>query len=110
MEEFCDILDQLDSLISCYGLNSCVILLGDFNADVGDEGPWASTSINEQGWILWDYIHAWDFCSYHLHMNSCFDTHTYESKAHGSLSCIDHIIGPRNLDTTLFCVMLHFLW
>ena len=45
-EEFRDCLDLLDSLVSCYSSSCDVIILGDFNADMGNCGPWSSTSAN----------------------------------------------------------------
>lgn len=94
MEDFQDCLDLLDSLISFYGSSSDVILLGDFNADLECGGPWASTPVNEQDWNLRQYLDVWDFIFYHPHLNGSIDNHTYESEAHGSISCIDHVIGP----------------
>ena len=55
-DDFQNCLDQLDSLLSFYGLSSDIVLLGDFNADLGLVGPWGSTPINEQGWILQRYL------------------------------------------------------
>ena len=32
-----------------------------------------------------------------MHLNGSSDSYTYESEAHRSVSCIDHVIGPRYL-------------
>ena len=69
--------------------------MGDFNADLSpDGGSKACTPINEQGQILLRYLRKWSYCSYHLHLSPSHSTVTYESEAHGSVSMIDHLIGP----------------
>lgn len=92
---FRESLDYLDSLINLYGIDNDIVVLGDFNADLGlHGGPMATTSSNEQGRILHRYLHDWNFLSVHLHLNQSHDSATYESEAHGSRSTIDHILCP----------------
>ena len=57
-------------------------------------GPQACTPANEHGRILLRYLRRWKYLSYHLHLTHPQSTHTYESEAHGSLSTIDHFLGP----------------
>ena len=93
-DDFRESLDYLDSLISNLGLVSDIIIIGDLNADPGPAGgPNSSTSSNEQGLIFIQYLKPWNFVSSHLVLSSP-PFHTYESKAHGSLSTIDHILCP----------------
>lgn len=65
-----------------------VVIMGDFNADLGLlGGPMSLSSPNEQGKILNKYLMRWKFVSTHLHLCS-LPTYTYESEAHASLSTI----------------------
>lgn len=67
---FRESLDYLDSLINLYGIDNDIVVLGNFNADLGlHGGPMATTSSNEQGRILHRYLHDWNFFSVHLHLN-----------------------------------------
>ena len=87
-------MDELDSCLLLYP-SEVVIFAGDFNADPG----WMIDGIsshppNEQGKILKRYLQKWDFVSGHLKCSSWDSLLTYTSEAHGSLSCIDHILCP----------------
>ena len=85
-------------LLAICGLENDVYILGDLNADLGTEGgPQACTLANEHGRILLQYLHRWKYLSYHLHFSPTQSTHTYESEAHGSLSTIDHFLGPSHM-------------
>ena len=54
---FKESLDYLDSMINLLSFDNDVFILGDINADLGPgRGPMASTSINEQGKILMQYL------------------------------------------------------
>ena len=59
--------------------------------------PQACTRANEHGCILLRYLRGWKYLSYHLHLSPSQSTHTYESEAHGSLSTIDHFLGPSHM-------------
>ena len=92
---FREALDQLDATISLLPPGSDIIIMGDFNADLGQYGgPMSKTEVNEQGKILYQYINRWHFVSVHLHLQSTLPSFTYESDAHGTQSTIDHILCP----------------
>ena len=96
--EFKEALDLLDATLGFYSLDNDVYILGDLNADLGTEGgPQACTPANEHGHILLRYLRRWKYLSYHLHLSPSQSTHTYESEAHGSLSTIDHFLGPSHM-------------
>ncbi len=68
-----------------------VVFLGDFNADLGSLGVLA----NEQGVILKRYLDSWGYVSVTLQFS--LDTvFPYTSDEHGSTSCIDHVLCPRD--------------
>ena len=70
-DEFKISLDQLDAAIQLLPLGADVIIMGDFNADLGHlGGPSSCTSLNEQGKILHQYLSRWNFVSAHLHLQS----------------------------------------
>ena len=97
-DDFRESLVCLDSLVNSLGYDNDIIILGDFNADLGPAGgPNCSTPSNEQGRILTHYLSRWNFLSTHLHLGSSVCSHTYESEAHGSFSTIDHILCPEHL-------------
>ena len=68
---------------------SHTIILGDQGSHVG---PLSTTHVNEQGRILSQYLSLWNFVSAHLHKSHLSSSHTFESKAHSTVSTIDHIL------------------
>ena len=76
--------------------------MGDLNADPGSEGgPLSSTPVNEQRRILLCYLQRWNYLSVHFHDKDPGllrnVTHTYCSRAHNTVSTIDHILSPQHL-------------
>ena len=97
-DPFKEALDYTDSILNILSFDSDVIILGDLNADLGSVGgPLATTTINEQGRILYRYLQKWNYTSVHLHKCSSSNTHTYTSDAHHTSSTIDHILSPKHL-------------
>ena len=95
---FKESLDHLNAVILLLPPDADIIIMGDFNADMGHlGGPYSCTSPNEQGKIFHKYLTRWDFISIHLQFHSSLSTHIYESEAHSSYSTLDHIICPRRM-------------
>ena len=92
-DSFKECMDHLGAVIELLPPGCKVIVMGDFNADLGAlGGPMSCSTTNEQGSIFFSYLNAWDFISSHLHLSHSRFTHTYESEAHSSFSTIDYII------------------
>ena len=92
---FKESLDQLEAMLMLLPSGAEVVIMGDFNADLGHlGGPRSCTQINEQGKILYRYISKWNFISTHLHLQTTASSITYESDAHSTLSTLDHILCP----------------
>ena len=101
-DPFKESVNQLGAAIELIPPGCKVIVLGDFNADLGAlGGPMLCSTTNEQGSIFSSYVNAWDLVSSHLHLSPTNSTYTYESEAHFSFSTIDHIICPRYLLSNL---------
>ena len=82
-DHFKEALDQLDAAISLLPPSADIIIMGDFNADLGAHGgPKSTTPANEQGKILHHYLVRRNFVSTHLHLCELTSTHTHESEAH----------------------------
>ena len=95
---FKDSLDQLEAAILLLPPGAEIIIMGDFNADLGLlGGPMACTHINEQGKILHRYLTKWNFISTHLHLQPTLSSYTYESDAHSTQSTLDHILCPKHM-------------
>ena len=95
---FREALDNLNATMNSLPSISNTVVLGDFNADPGCHGgPLSTTSVNQQGRILSQYLSLWNFVSAHLHKSNLSSSHTFESEAHNSLSTIDHIICHQTL-------------
>ena len=76
-DDFKESLDQLDATLQILPPAANVIVMGDFNADIGAAGgPKASTSANEQGKQLRKYLNRWNFVSSHLHLSTTADSFT----------------------------------
>ena len=92
---FKESLNQLEAILILLPPGAEVVVIGDFNADLGHlGGPRSCTQINEQGKILHCYISKWNFISTHLHLQTTASSFTYESDAHSTLSTLDHILCP----------------
>ena len=99
---FKEFLDYLDFMINLLGYDNDVLILGDINTDLGlGGGPMASTSINEQGKILTQYLKDGTFYLPTFISAPNPATSTYESEAHGSLSTIDHVLCPSHIFPSL---------
>ena len=97
-DDFKETLDHIDAILQLLPTSADVIIMGDFNADLGPEGgPKCTTPENEQGKIFLQYLRSWNYISTHLYLSPMSASFTYESEAHSSLSTIDHIICPRHL-------------
>ena len=97
-DDFKEMLDHIDTILQLLPTSADVIIMGDFNADLGQEGgPKCTTPANEQGKIFLRYLRSWNYISTHLYLSPMSESFTYESEAHSSLSTIDHIICPRHL-------------
>ena len=75
---FKETLDQLEATILLFSPGVEIIIMGDFNADLGRlGGPMACTHINEHGKILHRYLTKWNFISTHLHLQPTTSSFTY---------------------------------
>ena len=84
-----------------------MIVLGDLNANLGAcGGPLATNTPSEQGKILLQYLHKWNYVSVHLHNCNMSPTYTYTSEAHGTSGTIDHILCPE-LSYLAFQIVRH---
>ena len=113
-DHFKSVMDELDACLSLFP-SETVIFAGDFNADpglVGETDSSLPTRLpNEQGAILNRYLAIWGYVSGHLHLfegSQCSGPpDTYTSEAHGSSSCIDHILCHLSIcDKLLDCLVL----
>ena len=92
-DAFKESLDLLQMIKSKLDGSTMVVFAGDLNADPGVEGgPCATTTVNEQGRILNQYLKRWGFTSSHLHLNTVSSSHTYEGDHNGCKSTIDHLL------------------
>ena len=88
-------LNQVEAAILLLPPGADIIVMGDFNADLGHlGGPMSCTQLNEQGKILHRYLTKWSFVSTHLHLQPNVSLYTYGSDAHSTQSTIDHILCP----------------
>ena len=72
---FKESLDQLDATLQILPPAADVIVMGDFNADIGATGgPKASTSANEQRKILQKYLLRWNLVSSYLYLSTTADS------------------------------------
>ncbi len=98
-DDFKAVLDELDSSLVLYE-GAKVIILGGLNADPGFPSPSVIGSPNEQGIILNKYLLKWEYASAFLYPrfrpSVSQQVFTYTSEAHGSTSCIDHLLCPGN--------------
>ena len=89
-EEYKDPLSELEDTLSKY-LSSPTILLGDFNAHLGQlGGPRGSGPVNTQGLMLKDLIDRHELCVLSLQSQASGPTHTYCSGPHSTT--VDYII------------------
>ena len=85
-----------------------MLFLGDFNADPGfTSSSTALGNSNEQGIILNRYLVSWGYVSAFLHPRFIPPVstmiYTYSSEAHGSSSCIDHLLRPGDWIDSVVC-------
>ena len=94
---FRDTLNQL-TVALLLPTSASIINMGDFNAYPGIHGRHlSSTALNCQGKILLQFMNRFNLTSAHLHKSNQLFSHTFEGKAHSSVSTIDHILCPLHL-------------
>ena len=70
-DDFKEALHQMEAIIMLLPPGADIIIMGDFNTDVGHlGGPQSSTQLNEQGKILHRHFTRWEFASSHLYLLS----------------------------------------
>ena len=97
-DNFNDSLDQLKGILMLLPAGADIVIMGDFNADLGYlGGPMSDCFPNEQGKILNKYLSCRKFVCTHLHLCYSHPIYTFESEAHDSMSTIDHILCPSHM-------------
>lgn len=97
-------LDFTDSILNQLSYDNDVVILGDYNTDLGPfGGPLSTSTLNKQGRILFHHLNKWNYASIHPHTCSRPYSHTYHSEVQDSYSTTGHILSPVHLHVLSNC-------